>query len=69
MSCNIPYSHNMTQNNKSRHSGGYGRLGNNTTIHEGNIPITIEHSSTQKKYFSLFHTISSCTIPVEISLP
>ena len=39
---------------------------NNTTIHEINTPITIEHSSTQNIYFSLFHTVSYRTIPVEI---
>ena len=36
-----------------------------TTIHETTIPITIENLSPQQKYFSLFHTVASRTIPVE----
>ena len=42
---------------------------NNTTIHETNIPITIEHSPCQKQYFSLFHTVAYRTIPVETISP
>ena len=41
----------------------------NTTIHQTNIPITIEHFSSQNKYVSLFHTIASRIIPVEINSP
>ena len=36
-----------------------------TTIHEPNIPITIDTILPQQKYFSLFHTVASRTIPVE----
>ena len=42
---------------------------NNTTIHETNIPMTIEHSSSQKQYFSLFHTVAYRIIPVETIAP
>ena len=39
-----------------------------TTIHDTHIPITIHHYSFKKKYVSLFHTVASRTIPVEIIL-
>ena len=38
---------------------------NNTTIRETNITITIEHSSSQKIYVSLFHIVAYSTIPVD----
>ena len=41
----------------------------NTTIQDTNIPITIDHFSSQNKYFSLFHTVAPRTFPVEIISP
>ena len=41
----------------------------NTTIHDTNIPITIDNFSSKKNYFSLFHTVASRTIPVKIISP
>ena len=41
----------------------------NTTIQDTNIPITIDHFSSQNKYFSLFYTVASRKILVEIISP